>query len=176
MGLLAAGMCLEQFPVRHAGSPLSEMRRMGLKADDFPDSFRAVVIDRENMKPLGAFGGLLWVAGGAVVADGSLIGDVIVVDGTRLRAGERVAVGRLGGEGRRLGARAMVRRLIEAGLIRTYWHVESTVCLEGESAKDGEWEGRYTGEHVYFTSGRETGRFAFTVHVAADGRVAVTGR
>ena len=63
MGLLAAGSCLEQFEITHAASPLSEMRRQGIPANDFPEAFRAVTVDAKSMRRLGSFGDLLWVAG-----------------------------------------------------------------------------------------------------------------
>jgi hypothetical protein len=169
MGVLLVALCIETFAVLHSASPLSEMRRAGLPADDFPVAFAAAPIDKARMRPLGDFGGLLWVDGQRVVADAALVADLIVVDATRLRAGERAVVGKL------VGLKG-VRPLIEAGVIRTYWHLESTVCLEAVSEKDGVWEGRYSGSHVYFTNSRNVGKFAFVVRVERDGTVAVVGR
>lgn len=169
MGVLLVALCVETFSVLHSASPLSEMRKLGLAADDFPVAYSAVPIDKTRMKPLGNFGGLLWVDGKRVVADAGLVSDLKVVDATRLRTGERAVVGKLAGlKG--------VRPLIEAGVIQTYWHLESTVCLEAVAEKDGVWEGRYSGTHVYFTNSKNTGRFAFLVRVERDGTVAVVGR
>lgn len=162
-------LCIETFAVLHSASPLSEMRKLGLPVDDFPVAFAAAPIDRARMRPLGSFGGLLWVDGQRVVADAGLVSDLTVVDATKLRAGERAVVGKLAGL-------KSVRPLIEAGVIRTYWHLESSVCLEAVSENDGVWEGRYSGSHVYFTNSKNVGKFAFVVRVERDGTVAVVGR
>lgn len=162
-------LCIETFGVLHSASPLTEMRKLGLPADDFPVAFAAAPIDQARMRPLGNLGGLLWVDGQRVVADAGLVSDLTVVDVTKLRAGERAVVGKL------VGLKS-VRPLIEAGVIRTYWHLESTVCLEAVTEKDGVWEGRYSGSHVYFTNSKNVGKFAFFVRVERDGTVAVVGR
>ncbi len=171
--LLALMACLDQFSVSRDASPLQAMRAQGLRADDFPESYSAGVVDRGKMKELGPFGGLLWVDGTRVIADSALAASGLqVVDVTRLRAGERAIVGKW-----RKGAGAEVAKLLlRAEVIRTYWHIESKICLEAESTKDGVWEGRYSGEHIYFTNERNVGRFAFSVRMEADGTVAVTGR
>lgn len=169
MGVLLVAICIETITVLHSASPLSDMRKLGLPADDFPGAFAAAPVDKARMRPLGSFDGLLWVDGQRVVADAALVSDLTVVDATRLRTGERAVVGKL------VGLRG-VRALIAAGVIRTYWHVESTVCLETISEKDGVWEGQYSGSHVYFTNSKNVGKFAFAVRVEKDGTVAVIGR
>ena len=169
MGVLLVALCIETFGVLHSASPLSEMRKLGLPADDFPVAFAAAPIDQSRMRPLGDFGGLLWVDGQQVVADAGLVSDLTVVDATKLRVGERAVVGKL------VGLKS-VRPLIAAGVIRTYWHLESTVCLEAVTEKDGVWEGRYSGSHVYFTNSKNVGKFAFFVRIERDGTVAVVGR
>lgn len=68
-----------------------------------------------------------------------------------------------------------VRVLIGAGVIRTYWHLESTVCLEAVTEKGGVWEGRYSGSHVYFTNSKNLGKFAFVERVERDGTVGYDG-
>jgi hypothetical protein len=121
------------------------MGTKGLPTDELPMVLTAVPDDGVWMRPLGDFGGLLWVVGWRAVAG-------------------------------KLAGLKSVRPLIEAGVIRTYWHLESTVCLEAVSEKDGVWEGRYSGSHVYFTNSKNVGKFAFAVRVERDGTVAVVGR
>jgi hypothetical protein len=157
---------IEQIRVTREKGPLAAMRAAGLRADDFPERYRTAAIDRARMRELGAYGGLLWIEDGEVVASGEVFAtDVTVADATR---GEGT-IGRL----RKAGGREMARRLIEAEIIRTYWHLEAVVNLEAETAgKDG-WEGSYRGRHVYYTNDRNVRPFAFRVKMGAGGTVAV---
>jgi hypothetical protein len=167
--------CLEQFTVHHDNSPLAAMRRHGLSAPDFPTSFRATPINPGTAQPLGPFHGLLWIVNGEAVLDASLLGDVQVIDSTRLAPGERLPLGQLGPTGRTVPPRVMARMLLEASLVRTYAHLESTVCLERETPAKDAWEGHYSGEHVFYTSKRNTARFAFTLRIETAGAITVAG-
>lgn len=165
--------CVDQFQVQDGATVSAAIRQQGLQAEA---PFRAVAIDRAKMRPLEGFGELLWIDGGAVVADASLVGDLPEVDATRLADGEQVVMTKLTRAGKARPPREFAKWLMRSGLLRTYWHIESAVCQEAEESRDGAWAGRYSGEHVYFTNSRNTGRFAFTVRIAADGTVTVTGR
>jgi hypothetical protein len=164
--------CLEQFPIDHDRSPLAAMRRAGLRVDDFPAAFRCAPVDRHRAVPLADAGGLLWLVDREVLADQDWLTEIHVTDATRLPPGESVAVARLGPKGCRTPPRALARLLMETGILRCYWHLEATVCLRAETAGSNAWEGRYEGEHVYYTSRRNTGAFRFTLRVA-DGLVTV---
>lgn len=165
--------CLEQFTLHHETSPLAAMRRHGLPAPDFPTSFRAAPINPQTAQPLGPFGGLLWIVNREAVLDQSLLGDAQVIDATRLAPGDRLRLGRLGPTGRTLPPRVVARLLLEASLVRTYAHLESTVCLERENAAKDAWEGRYSGEHIYYTNKRNSARFAFTLRIETSGAITV---
>ena len=165
--------CLEQFTLHHDASPLAAMRRHGLPAPDFPTAFRAVPINPQTAQPLGHYGGLLWIVNREAVLDQSLLGDVQVVDATRLTPGERHPVGQLGPTGRTLPPRVVARLLLETSLVRTYAHLESTVCLERETTAQDAWEGHYSGEHIYYTNKRNSARFAFTLRIETAGAITV---
>jgi len=109
--------------------------------------------------------------GSLAVADPRILRRAQVVDATRLPEGEPVTVGWLGELGMAMERRFLVRVLMEAGIIRTYAHIESKVVLEREVLGDGTWEGWYSGEHVYFTNSRNTGTYRIVMRVAPDGRV-----
>jgi hypothetical protein len=166
--------CLEQFTIDHDLSPLSAMRRAGLRADDFPVAFRCAEVDRRRAAPLDNAGGLLWVMDREVIADRDWLAEIHVTDATRLRPGDSVTVARLGPQGRRTPPRALARLLMETGIVRCYWHLEATVCLRAETTASNAWEGRYEGDHVYYTNRRNTGRFRFMLRVL-DGLVTVEG-
>jgi hypothetical protein len=165
--------CLEQITVLHEASPLAAMRRHGLSASDFPTAFRAASINPQTAQPLGPYGGLLWILNGEAVVDQSLLGDTRVIDSTQLAPGECHLLAQLGPTGCTLPRRRVARLLLEASLIRTYVHLESTVCLEREITDQDTWEGHYSGEHIYYTNKRNSARFRFTLRIDGAGAITV---
>lgn len=165
--------CLEQFTVRHDNSPLSAMRRQGLAAPDFPTAFRAVPINPQTAQPLGSYNGLLWIVNREAVLDESLLGDAQVIDATRLAPEDRLLLGQLGPTGRTMPPRVIARMLLDASIVRTYAHLESTICLERATTGNEAWEGQYSGEHVFYTNKRNSARFAFTLRIESGGAITV---
>ena len=61
--------------------------------------------------------------------------------------------------------------LIEAEVIQTYVHEESTVHLQETTQLEGIVRISFTGEHVYYTNEENIEPFAFSVFIQADGHL-----
>lgn len=183
----APGMprCIERFAVNKTGSVLAEQRLVGPPAPDFQKRFRAAAIDRKTYLPVkavetfrvrGRDEALLWFTPDRTeaVLDERVFSDLDVADPTRMRAGERSSIGRISESARdQISGRVLGRFLIECGIIRTFWHLESEVCLERETETEPEYRALYSGKHEYFTSRRHEGSFVFSLVVGADGAIRI---
>jgi hypothetical protein len=178
--------CIERLRVDHERSVLQEQRRAGPRAADFQDRYPAERIDPGAHTPVAVvehhrIGGapLLWFTPDRTraVVDAAVLSELVVADPTRMDPGEEVEVGRLTERGLgQLGRRALVRFLIEARAIATYWHLGAALCLVAETQAGGAYVARFRGEHTYFTNRENRQRFAFEAEVTTDGRILVRGR
>ena len=112
-----------------------------------------------------------------VVINSRYFSTLAKVDATRLPAGTVKSVGKyLDTSSPLLSPRQIVRFLLEAQIITTYWHLESELCLTKE--KDGKdvYVSEFTGVHRYCTNQCKTDSLEFTVTIDRNtGDISVAG-
>lgn len=179
--------CLETFIVDSHRSVLREQReRSGAKRwDDFPKVYAAAYLDPETQQPVEIVKSiqvgktpLLWFTPdfGDVVVNAAVLTDLALVDAPKLGDGERVEIGALTELGLgRLSGRDLLRFVIAADVVRTYWHIGSTVCLLEERDDADGYRAKLSGEHVYFTNAENRDAFGMVVERDPAGRIAVVG-
>jgi hypothetical protein len=130
------------------------------------------------LRPGGHPGPVFWFSADRrdVVVDRAFSSDLTVVDLTRLQAGERFEVGTLAPALREAPGREVLALLLRADVLRSYAHLEGTVCLDEEQADAGGYRAALHGEHVFFTSKKNVRPFAFGFERTAAGLLVVTGR
>lgn len=178
--------CVQRWTLTKANSLLAEQRRLGPPLEDFPNAFSAAAVDPKTFQPMETTAGflfeerpVLWLTPDrrSVVVDERFSSALDAADPTRMKPGETKAVGRLTAKTRSVvDRRALAEFLLKSGAIRTFWHLESTVCLERERREAGSYAARFSGTHSYFTSSEHTGRFSFELTITADGAIVVRTR
>lgn len=185
----AAPKCLVEWKLDSGESYLDEVRgRLRASMNDFQSSFAAVELGGEGQEPMEAGGGfriagraLAWFdrARNAVVVDAAHFTDLQAIDVPRacLEAGRELPVGRfLSREAGALAPRDLVEFLIRAGVLQTFWHVGSELCLRAEVDGSAGYEAEFDGVNVYFTNEENRDPFAFAVRIAPDGTVTLVTR
>jgi hypothetical protein len=104
----------------------------------------------------------------AVVVNAHYFSDLTRQDvtGRPLRNGGLIGVAKPAALKRWQGAE-LLGLLLEQQIILTYAHIEATVCLVAATEKDGIYRAELTGEHVYFTNGRNVSGYKFTFELNA---------
>ncbi|MBP1711763.1 MAG: hypothetical protein H6Q49_1965 [Deltaproteobacteria bacterium] len=99
------------------------------------------------------------------------------VDATRIPSGTVKPVGRfLDTSFLSLSPRQLVRFLLDAQIITTYWHLESELCMTGEKDEKDGYTAVFTGVHRYCTNRCETERLNFAVRIdRVTGEISVSG-
>jgi len=177
---------LEVFSLDHGRSVLSEHRGLGCAVRDFAEAYPAEVITAAHA-PVRAVERfrvadrpLFWFRpdSSAVVVDAAHATDLSVADATRLAPdAPEVRVGHFTPDAAAaLGPRELVKLLLFAEAIRTYWHTDAELRLEAERREAGAYEADFAGVHRYYTNERNEAPLAFTVRVAQDGAVTVRAR
>jgi hypothetical protein len=200
---LAPASCLAEFSFDSHASVLSEQRgRAGAKRwDDFARSYPASSIIPEEFHPVELVASvrigdtpLLWFTPdyAQAVVNSAVFGELKVVDATGLAVDRRVEIGALTELGlgglrgpawgeaapdrpARLSGRELLEFLMKAGVIQTFVHIGSTVCLLSEVDDDRGYRARLAGEHEYYTSQENRDAFAFEFELTAAGGIAITG-
>lgn len=88
------------------------------------------------------------------------------VDATGLEPGQRKDIGRL--QPVSLGSPALrdvALFLLESQIIRTYWHVESVICLTGDYDSSDIYSASFKGIHKYFTNSYNEEKLMFSITV-----------
>jgi hypothetical protein len=182
-----APVCLERSSFDSQRSVLSEQRaRAGAKRwSDFATRYPAASIDPDADHPVELVAAaqigatpLLWFTADYAEAfvNAAVLTELKVVDATGLAVGERVEIGALTELALgMISGRELASFLLEAGVIQTFVHIGSTVCLLAETEDADSYRAEFTGEHEYFTNGQNIGAFGFILELAADGGVAITG-
>jgi len=76
-----------------------------------------------------------------------------------------------------LSPRQLVRFLLDAQIITTYWHLESELCMTGEKDEKDGYTAVFTGVHRYCTNRCETQRLNFTIRINRHtGEISVAGQ
>jgi len=100
------------------------------------------------------------------------------VDATRIEPGQRKDIGRL--QPVSLGSPALrdvALFLIASQIIRTYWHVESVICLTGDYDSSDIYSASFKGIHRYFTNGYNEEKLSFSITVnKLTGTMTLEGR
>ena len=165
-----------------AAAVLTEQRSLGKRADDFQVAFPAVKIDPAAMSEVKTTAGfrleeraLLFFAAdqSKTVLDERVFGDLTMVNVTTLAEGKAVVIGKLREAGRKLSPRAVAWFLMQAGILQTFVHLESTVKLEGETTAAGRYEAVFTGTHLFYTHSRHEPSFRFQFTIDMDGVMSV---
>jgi hypothetical protein len=159
-----------------ADSLMQRMRNMGLTVPDFPTTVPALVIQPGLHRAVGQRGEgptkepVFWVdSEGHLLVDGQLFSTLTTAFVPRMGAGESVSVGHWKKPGA-MTPQDIAELLIRAGIILTYVHIGSELCITPDST-----DGRIhmVGTHTYFTNEENQESIAFTVHFDADGRITV---
>jgi hypothetical protein len=94
--------------------------------------------------------------------------DLTVVNILKSSRGKSIYLGRVIGTA---DPQEVAIALIEAEVIQTYVHEESTVHLQETTQLEGAMQISFTGEHVYYTHEENIDPFAFSVFIQADGHL-----
>lgn len=180
--------CLARYSFDSDSSVLDEQRRRGGAArwDDFARRYDAAYLDPDSDHPVEVVESfrigdtpLLWFRAdfSEAVVNAAVLGPLKVVDGTRIRVGERETIGALTELGLgKIGGRELAHFLLRADVVHTYVHIGSSVCLVEESTgPDGSYRGRFSGEHTYFTNEEMVDRFGFWLELDAEGQLSIEG-
>lgn len=183
--------CLVQWEINSNGSVLNEQRSLGTPWFDFATAYKAAKIDKSTFTPVKATaqvkipdGPVLWFTPDKkdAVIDVAFSSDLTVVDIPRLSEGEEKTIGTLSSE-RALFAvnygQEILELLIRADVLRTYWHIGSTLCLT-QSARDetqigGGYRAEVIGTHTYFTNEKNVEPLAFFFQISPSGVLSVRG-
>lgn len=175
--------CLHRWQLPKGESVLHEQRRLGTPWPDFSTAYPAITVD-STMTPVATVADIqldgapvLWFSAdhSMVHADARAFSTLTAVDVPGVTAGTSVTVGTIAPEAlAKLGGRAVVDLLLRSDTLRTYWHIGSELCLETERTEDG-WRGNFSGEHTYFTNSENHDEMWFTVTIAPDGVIVITG-
>lgn len=172
---------IELLHVAHHDSALQEQRAAGGKpAHDFFERYPAERIDPAKHTPMKAGSShtldgrpLLWLSAdkSAVVLDERAFpAGLRVVDATR--SFDETVLGTVTPAARAApGDAAIVRFLIQSGVIRVYVHIEASLRGESAPAKDGAFEATYVGQHVFYTNAENRAPLGFSVRIAKDGTI-----
>lgn len=96
------------------------------------------------------------------LADRTLFSALATVDATKFGDTAVQILGTVTKEGiASLGNRELLRTLIGAEIITTYWHIGAELCLFEEDNTDARYRAHIRGTHEYFTSERNVDTYTF---------------
>jgi hypothetical protein len=167
--------CVTTLNIKSNQSLLAEVRRLGVTLRDFPQAFEAHTPNTEVHRPLKAGGTgpggdpLFWLdEDGVPFVDARVFGPLQAVSIPSLSSPATVTVGRLVSFPPP-SALTVIRQLMEADVIGTYVHLESTLCLRKTSGGV-----HVTGTHTYVTDSDNTDPLDFTVIIDDTGHIRVS--
>jgi hypothetical protein len=178
--------CLARYALGQQ-SVLDEQRSRGgaQRWDDFAKGYPAATIDPATHHAVEVVADyrvadtpLLWFTPdfAAAVVDVAMLGDLQIVDATRLGIDERIEIGTVTAAGRAgLRGRRLAEFLLKSDAIQTYVHIGSTLCLIAEVDDANRYRAEFTGEHEYYTNEENHDPLAFSLEIAGDGRIVITG-
>ncbi|MEU7873364.1 hypothetical protein [Dactylosporangium sp. NPDC049140] len=107
------------------------------------------------------------------VVDAAVFSPLVRVDVPRIQPGEQRVIGRLAPAAvRTVDHREVVRFLLQAEVVQTYWHIHAECCLEREDRTDG-YRAVFSGTHWYVTNSQNFDPLAFTLSISVDGLIEV---
>jgi hypothetical protein len=112
-----------------------------------------------------------------IVISSRYFSDLEKADATRIQAGTVKKIGRfLDTSFISFSPRRLVRFLLDAQIITTYWHLESELCLIGEKEEKDGYTAFFTGVHRYCTNRCEADPLNFAVRIdRKTGEISVAG-
>jgi hypothetical protein len=168
-------VCVTTLNIKSNQSLLAEVRRLGVTLRDFPQAFEAHTPNTDVHRPLKAGGTgpggnpLFWLDEvGVPFVDARVFGALQAVSIPSLSSPATVTVGRLVFSPAP-SSLTVIRQLIEADVIGTYVHLESTLCLSEISGGV-----HVTGTHTYVTDTDNTDPLDFRVIIDATGHIRVS--
>jgi hypothetical protein len=109
------------------------------------------------------------------VVDATVFSPLVRVDVPRMQPGEQLVIGRLAPTAvSTVDHREVVRFLLQAEVVQTYWHIQAECCLEREERTDG-YRAVFSGTHLYVTNRQNVDPLAFSLSIAVDGLIEVRG-
>jgi len=167
--------CVLTLNIKAQQSLLLEVRGLGVRIPDFPESFEAKIPNAAKHRPL-KVGGLgpggeptFWLdVNGTPFVDARVFGALQAVSIPRLSRPSTVKLGRVVFSPAP-SPLSLARQLIEADVIGTYIHLESTLCLN--EIPGG---AHVTGTHTYVTHADHIEPVDFRVLIDAEGYITVS--
>ena len=182
-----APTCIARYSFDSSRSVIEEQRQKAGPArwDDFVKAYDAADLEPDAQHPVELVSEfrvgdapLLWFLAdySKAVVDAAVLTKLTIVDGTGIGVGEREVIGALTERGRAgIGGRELAHFLLKAGVIQTWIHIGSEVCLIDERDDGDGYRGEFIGEHTYYTNEENVDRFGFVVEIDAAGTIAITG-
>lgn len=150
---------IDSDPLRQAGGNLLEARE--------PEPARGTGSQPDHL--------LVHESGGQAWVDAGLCSAFTIGDATR--PAEPLVLAVLTPLGQQvLEPRELTDQLFELGLVQTFWHIGSELCLVEEEASSDGWKGRFEGTHVYYTNERNEEGLDFWLGLRADGAILLSAR
>ena len=192
-----AATCLARWAFDNDRSVLAEQRQRGGAArwDDFPTRYPAAYLDPDADHPVelvarfevGATP-LLWFTAdfSEAVVNAAVLSELAIVDATGLAVDQQATIGRLTELGlghlrgaawasTGLGGRELAEFLLAAGVVQTWVHIGSELCLLAEHDDEHGYRARFTGEHEYYTNEANLDPLGFELVVTAAGSITIVG-
>jgi len=161
----------------------SYFRAPGVKVWDFQPTFKAAAPPRgaTGIAAVSTFSlegaPLMYVdpATKSAVVNGAAFTELKRVDAPRLQGKSEIMGRALPALLAHYNREKLTRFLLLSQMIQTYYHISATVCAVANSRKDGGRTITFKASHLYFTNRRNVDHYGFSVTIAADGTITVTG-
>jgi hypothetical protein len=179
--------CLARFQLDSHASVLDEQRRRGgaQRWNDFARRYPAATIDPASHHAVELVAGrtlggapLLWFTPdfADAVVDAAIFSELKFVDATTLRGAQQVEIGTLTERGHaELRKRELLEFLLEAGVIQTFAHIGSSLCLRSEVEDQRGYRAELDGTHEYYTNQENHDPIGFALEITPDRVMTVTG-
>jgi hypothetical protein len=165
---------MKTLTIDHTESLLHQLRQMGIKIADFPVTVQARRIQPEVHRPIHIAStatptdAIFWVdSDGRPVVDENHFSTLNTALLPMLGQGQSVEVGHWK-RPTDMSPFAVTELLIRRGVILTYVHIGSELCVTPSSTPE---QIQFTGTHTYFTNEENRDAIAFTVHIETNGRI-----
>lgn len=179
--------CIERFTISQDNTYLDEIRgKHKVSLHDWHPVIKAEAIESGKhvaascTKDYTIDGAALFYfspASKAMVVNQDFFGDLTVADAPRVFSGKKQkTIGRIKPAALKgMPSRQLVRFLLAASAVQTYWHLQADLCLVREEQRGGAYTAHFSGVHLYFTNEKNEDAYSFSVTISADGEVVLAG-
>ncbi len=167
-----SGMCLQEVRIARNRDPFRQFEARSAKD---PSIVRTVHLDRQAFDAVPSLSrytaGDVMLMGvekktGEPMLSERYFSPLARVDATRIDTGQAKEIGRvLNGSGALLTPRNIALFLLESQIVRTYWHVESIICLTSEDERGDIYRASFQGIHRYFTNTYNEEKLSFSIAI-----------